>query len=128
MSDKMPRKGHLKYISKCNMIYKVYNLVFTAAEWSKTRNIFARRNIGIVGSNPTRGMDVCVYYVFVLSCAGSGLATGLSPVQEVLPTVYIRLINSEVILNRNRPEGLIRQGRRRRRRRRRRRLGLSVQS
>jgi hypothetical protein len=26
-----------------------------------------------VGSNPTRGMDVCVYSVFVL---GSGLATG----------------------------------------------------
>jgi hypothetical protein len=29
-----------------------------------------------VGSNPARGMDVCVYSVFVLSCVGSGLATG----------------------------------------------------
>jgi hypothetical protein len=31
---------------------------------------FARSNTGIVGSNPTQGMDiyVCVYSVFVLSC------------------------------------------------------------
>jgi hypothetical protein len=29
-----------------------------------------------VGSNPARGMDVCVYSVFVLSCVSSGLATG----------------------------------------------------
>jgi hypothetical protein len=40
-------------------------------------------NAGIVGSNPTRGMAVfvCVYSMFVL---GSGLATGLSPMQGVL--------------------------------------------
>jgi hypothetical protein len=33
---------------------------------------------GMVGSNPTQGMDVCVcvYSVFVLSCVGSCLATG----------------------------------------------------
>jgi hypothetical protein len=29
-----------------------------------------------VGSNPTQGMDVCVYSVFVLPCVGSGFATG----------------------------------------------------
>jgi hypothetical protein len=33
-------------------------------------------------------MDVCFYSVFVLSCGGSGLATGWSLVQGVLPTVY----------------------------------------
>jgi hypothetical protein len=33
-------------------------------------------------------MFVCVYSVFVLSCVSSGLATGLSLVQGVLPTVY----------------------------------------
>jgi hypothetical protein len=33
-------------------------------------------------------MFVCVYSVFVLSCVGSGLATGRSLVQGVLPTVY----------------------------------------
>jgi hypothetical protein len=31
---------------------------------------------------------VCVYSVFVLSCASSGLATGWSLVQGALPTVY----------------------------------------
>jgi hypothetical protein len=31
-------------------------------------NAFARSNTGIVGSNPTRSMDVCVYSVFVLFC------------------------------------------------------------
>jgi hypothetical protein len=30
---------------------------------------------------------VCLYSVFVLSCGGSGLATGWSPVKGVLPTV-----------------------------------------
>jgi hypothetical protein len=33
-------------------------------------------------------MFVCVYSVFVLSCVGSGLATGRSLVQGVLPIVY----------------------------------------
>jgi hypothetical protein len=51
-------------------------------------NVFARLNTGIVGSNPARGMDVCVYSVFVLSCVGSGLATVWSLVQGVLPIVY----------------------------------------
>jgi hypothetical protein len=32
-------------------------------------------------------MDVCVYSVFMLSCVGSGPATGWSPVQGVLPIV-----------------------------------------
>jgi hypothetical protein len=45
----------------------------TVAEWSK-----ARLDAGIIGSNPTRSMDVHVYvYVyamFVLSYIGRGLA------------------------------------------------------
>jgi hypothetical protein len=43
-----------------------------------------------VVSNPTRGMDVSVrlFCVYVVLCVGSGLATGWSPVQGVLPTVY----------------------------------------
>jgi hypothetical protein len=55
---------------------------------SKAWNVFARLNTGIVGSNPARGMDVCVYSVFVLSCVVSGLATGWSLVQGVLSAVY----------------------------------------
>jgi hypothetical protein len=45
----------------------------------------------IVGSNPTRGIDVYVYvYVysmFVFSCVGRGLATSWPLIQGVLPTV-----------------------------------------
>jgi hypothetical protein len=52
---------------------------------------FDRTNTGIVGWNPTRGMDVCVrlFCVCVVLCVGSGLATGWSPLQEVLPIVYM---------------------------------------
>jgi hypothetical protein len=60
----------------------------TVAARSKAWNFFARMNTGIVGSNPARGMNVCVYSVFVLSYVGSGLATGWSLVQGVLPNVY----------------------------------------
>jgi hypothetical protein len=44
--------------------------VITVAGRCKAWTVLARSNIGIVGSNPTQGMDgcVCVYSVFVLSC------------------------------------------------------------
>jgi hypothetical protein len=58
----------------------------TVTAQSKTWTVFARTYTEIVGSNPTGGMDVCVYFVFVLSCVGGGLASGWSPVQGVLPT------------------------------------------
>jgi hypothetical protein len=51
--------------------------------------VFVCSNTGVVGSNPTRGVDVCVYSVFVLPCVGSGLEVGWFPTQEVLPTVYM---------------------------------------
>jgi hypothetical protein len=40
----------------------------TVVAQSKAWTIMVRSNTGIVGSNPTWGMDVCVYSVFVLSC------------------------------------------------------------
>jgi hypothetical protein len=49
----------------------VYQAVpITVAARFKTWTVFARSKAGIVGSNPTQGMDVCVciYSVFVLSC------------------------------------------------------------
>jgi hypothetical protein len=60
----------------------------TVAARSKTWTVFARLNTGTVGSNPTRGMDVCVcfYSVFVLSCVDRGLEMGWSPVQGFLQT------------------------------------------
>jgi hypothetical protein len=71
---------------------RVSYLSITMAARFKTWIIFARWNTGIVGLNPTRGMDVCVrlFYVYVGSffCVDSGLETGSSPVQGVVPTVY----------------------------------------
>jgi hypothetical protein len=43
----------------------------TVAARPKAWTVFARSDAGIMGSNPTQGMDVwcgCVYPVFVLSC------------------------------------------------------------
>jgi hypothetical protein len=50
----------------------------------KAWTVFACLNIGIVCSNLTRAMDVCVR----LFCLGSGLVTGWSPVHGALVTVY----------------------------------------
>jgi hypothetical protein len=62
----------------------------TVAVRNKTWTLFARSNAGIVGSNPTQGMDVCLRLcAFVLFCMfGSGLATGWSPAPGILPTLY----------------------------------------
>jgi hypothetical protein len=56
----------------------------------KAWTVFARSNTEVVVPNPTRDMDVCVrlFFVCVVLCVGSGLATGWSPVQGVLPTVH----------------------------------------
>jgi hypothetical protein len=56
----------------------------TVAARSKAWNLFARSNAGIVGSNPTQGMDVCLCLFCVCIC--SGLSAAWSPVQGVLPT------------------------------------------
>jgi hypothetical protein len=57
---------------------------------SKARILFARSNAGIVGSNPTQGMEISAlsFCVCVVLCVGTGFATGSSPVQGVLPNVY----------------------------------------
>jgi hypothetical protein len=79
-------------ILKChhNLGNRINLLPITVAPQSKAWTVFARSNTGIVGSNPTQGMDHCVslFCVCVLLCVGSGLATGSSVVQGVLPTVY----------------------------------------
>jgi hypothetical protein len=45
-------------------------LPITVAAQSEAWNVFVRSNAGIVVSNPTQGMDVCVclFCVYVLSC------------------------------------------------------------
>jgi hypothetical protein len=60
-----------------NYPYVYFCVPITVVVRSEAWNVFAGSNIGILGSNPTQGLDVCVYSVFVLS---SGFATGWSPV------------------------------------------------
>jgi hypothetical protein len=57
---------------------------------SKARTVFARSNTGVVASNPTQGVDVCMrlFCVCAVLCVGRGLETGWSTFQGVLPTVY----------------------------------------
>jgi hypothetical protein len=65
-------------------------LPIPVAARSKTWTLLLRSNTGVVGSNPTRNMDVCLrlFCVCVVLCVGNGLAMGWSPVQGVLPTAY----------------------------------------
>jgi hypothetical protein len=76
----------LESLNVCNEIFQP----ITVAARSKTWTVFARPYAGIAGTNPTQVMDICVrlFYVCVVLCVGSGLATSWSPVQGVLPTVY----------------------------------------
>jgi hypothetical protein len=55
-------------------------------------NVVARSTTGIVGSNPTRGMDVCVglFCVCAVLCAGSGLIS-----RPRSPTNYVKDEESE---------------------------------
>jgi hypothetical protein len=64
----------------CHTLYRqsyVRNAPITVTARSKARTVFAPSYAGIVGSNPTRGMDVCVHLfcVCVVLCVGRGLAT-----------------------------------------------------
>jgi hypothetical protein len=56
----------------------------TVTERSKTWNIFARSNTEVVGSNPTRGMDVCLrlFYVCVVSRKVAALRRADPPSKE----------------------------------------------
>jgi hypothetical protein len=64
----------------------------TVAARPKVWTLFAHLNTGIMGSNPTQGMIVCLclFCDCVVLYVGSGLATGSSPVQGVLPSVKVQ--------------------------------------
>jgi hypothetical protein len=60
-------------ISIHNDIFNLINAIYsplTVAARSKVWNVFDRLNTGIVGSNPARGMDVCLslFCVCVVLC------------------------------------------------------------
>jgi hypothetical protein len=84
-----------------------FRMPITAAARSKAWNAFARSTTGIVGSNPIRGMDVCLCVCVVLCrwrpC--DGLSTcPRSPTNCPWDPQY------KINFDRNRPEGLIRKG------------------
>jgi hypothetical protein len=68
----------------------LYPQPITVAARSEAWTVFAQSNTGILWSSPTRGMDICVRLlcVYVVLCVDSSIATGWSPVQGVLQTVY----------------------------------------
>jgi hypothetical protein len=86
-----------KLLSRGNGLRKYFVCQNILTYYSRTvegcgcRSQCARSNGGIVASNPAQGMDVYVRLscVCVVLCVGSGLAMGWSPVQGVLPTLYM---------------------------------------
>jgi hypothetical protein len=67
----------------------------TVTAWSKAWTTFAARTLGSWARIPLEAwMSVRLFRICVVLCLGSGLATGWSSVQGVLPTAY-RLINWE---------------------------------
>jgi hypothetical protein len=72
------------------LIILYFSCPVTVAARSKAWTVLARSNTGIVSSKPTRGMDVCVrlFCVGAVLYVGTGLATGWSPVEGLLPTIY----------------------------------------
>jgi hypothetical protein len=90
LNEKRFKPGQIIYGTHIFIYGICDHMPITVATRSKTRTVFARSNTGVVCSNPTRGMDVCVrlFPVYVVLCIGRGLATCWSPVEAVLPTVY----------------------------------------
>jgi hypothetical protein len=72
------------------VVVNYWSAPITVAARSEAWTVFARSNTRVLGSNPTRGMDVCVrlFCVCVVLCVGRGLATGWSPIQGVLLSVH----------------------------------------
>jgi hypothetical protein len=61
-------ESHCNFKHHCNYsTCKVFKSPVTVAEQSKTCTVFAPSEAGIVGSNPTQGMDVWFVYMFILS-------------------------------------------------------------
>jgi hypothetical protein len=69
------------------------NMLITMAAWSKAWTVFTRSTTGIMVSNPTRGMDVCVrlFCVNVFLCVGKQSCDGLIT-RPRSPTVCVKKI------------------------------------
>jgi hypothetical protein len=73
-------------VSLCVSVYWPIIVVARSKAWT----VFTRSNAGILGSSLTQGMGFCVllFCDCVVLYADSDLATGWSPVQGILSTVY----------------------------------------
>jgi hypothetical protein len=69
--------SHLPWLIIEIILGEEFKFHFTVAARSKAWIVFS--NTGVVGSNPPRGMDVCVYSVFALSRVYSSLAEADPP-------------------------------------------------
>jgi hypothetical protein len=82
---------HENIITGKNNIFLYYMLDVSQSQWSCSlmyELTLSDQTLGLwVRITLKTWMFVCVYSVFVLSCVDSGLVTGCSPVQGVLPTV-----------------------------------------
>jgi hypothetical protein len=74
------------YLGFCMMVIWPITVDAQSKAWA----VFGRSNTAIMVSNPTWGIVVCVRLLCVCAtlCAGSGLATGWSPIQGFQPTMY----------------------------------------
>jgi hypothetical protein len=81
----IPCPSHPPSLGHSNYTWRRVQVPITVAAQSKAWTVFARSNTGIVGSNPTWGMDVSVRLLCVL---GSVVSTGWSPIQGALSPVY----------------------------------------
>jgi hypothetical protein len=71
-------------MARLRLTYRYMWMLVKVAAWSKAWTVFAHLNAGIVGSNPTQSMDICVrlFCVCVVLCVGNGFAMVWSPIQE----------------------------------------------
>jgi hypothetical protein len=82
-----------------------HKMPITVAARPNVWAVFVRSEDGMVGSNPTQGIVtfVSLFCVCVVMCVGSGLATGWSSVQGVLPTVQYDYETEKAVRSQQRP-------------------------
>jgi hypothetical protein len=80
------------------MSSEIIELLYAGIQAYMSILVAARSKAGIVGSNPTQrhGYLCNLFCVCVVLCVRSGLATGLYPVQGVLPTILYRIMKLKI--------------------------------
>jgi hypothetical protein len=68
----VPKHHAMKAYEKCS--YSIHIVDLYRSQWPRNLRHELSSNVGIVGSNSTQGMDVCMCLFCV--CIGSGLSMG----------------------------------------------------